>query len=171
MEERQNRDIPEVPTPAQEPAPAPVPEAEAPSDGTGTGYLIVRVSTARGAIPLEGARVDIRTYEDEKGSDPVTRGDIVASLVTGRDGCTVRIPLPTTPAAASESPGASRPYARYSADVFLVGYRRQCYLGIPIFDGITSLQSAFLIPLPEDGSGGTLPEDTQYFPEAGYPEL
>lgn len=171
MEERQNRDIPEVPTPAQEPAPTPVPEAEAPSDGTGMGYLIVRVSTARGAIPLEGARVDIRTYEDEKGSDPVTRGDIVASLVTGRDGCTVRIPLPTTPAAASESPGASRPYARYSADVFLVGYRRQCYLGIPIFDGITSLQSAFLIPLPEDGSGGTLPEDTQYFPEAGYPEL
>ena len=56
MEERQNRDIPEVPTPAQEPAPAPVPEAEAPSDGTGTGYLIVRVSTARGAIPLEGAQ-------------------------------------------------------------------------------------------------------------------
>ena len=45
------------------------------------------------------------------------------------------------------------------------------YLGIPIFDGITSLQSAVLIPLPEDGSGGTLPKDTQYFPETGYPEL
>ncbi len=171
MEERQNRDIPEVPTPAQEPAPTPTPEAETPSGGTGLGYLIVRVSTARGAIPLEGARVDIRTYEDEKDSDPATRGDIVASLITGRDGSTVRLPLPAPSAAASESPGAIQPYARYSADVFLEGYRRKSYLGIPIFDGITSLQSAVLIPLPEDGSGGTRPEDTQYFPETGYPEL
>lgn len=170
MEERQNRDTPEVPTPAPEPTPTPMPEREMPAE-TGVGYLIVRVTTARGAIPLEGARVDIRTYEDEKGSDPTSRGDIVASLITGRDGSTVRVPLPTPPAASSESPGSNHPYARYSADVFLDGYRRQSYLGIPIFDGITSLQSAVLIPLPEDGSGGTIPEDTQYFPETGYPEL
>jgi hypothetical protein len=29
---------------------------------TGTGYLIVRVTTASGAIPLEGAQVGIREY-------------------------------------------------------------------------------------------------------------
>lgn len=164
MEEKQNHDATAAPSPVRDPA------AVSPAE-TGVGYLIVRVTTARGAIPLEGARVDIRTYEEEQSSDPSTRGDIVASLITGRDGTTVRVPLQTQPAAASESPGTKQPYARYSADVFLEGYRRQSYLGIPIFDGITSLQSAVLVPLPEDGSGGTLPEDTQYFPETGYPML
>ncbi len=139
--------------------------------GSGTGYLIVRATTAQGAIPLEGARVDICAYDEEQESDPARRGDAVASLLTGRDGSTTRVPLPTVPAAASEHPGARRPYARYCADVFLVGYRRQSYIGIPIFDGITSLQSAVLVPLPEDGSGGTLPESPQYFPETGYPGL
>ena len=32
---------------------------------TGTGYLIVRVTTASGAIPLEGAQVGIREYSPE----------------------------------------------------------------------------------------------------------
>ena len=112
MEERQNRDIPEVPTPAQEPAPAPVPEAEAPSDGTGTGYLIVRVSTARGAIPLEGARVDIRTCEEEKDSDPATRGDVVASLLTGFR--FLRLPPPQVKAPEQVSPTPAIPPMSFS---------------------------------------------------------
>ena len=165
MEEKQNR-------PESLPAPEPAPSAEAgPRETGGTGYLSVRVTTARGAIPLEGARVDIRTCDEESEVDPSVRGDIVASLVSGRDGNTARLPLPTSPASASESPGTSQPYARYSAEVSLDGYRRQTYLGIPIFDGITSLQPAILVPLPEDGSGGTLPMDPQYFPESGYPGL
>lgn len=166
MEEKQNRPVPL-------PAPETAPPAEAdPRDNSGTGYLIVRVTTARGAIPLEGARVDIRTYEEESEADPSVRGDLVASLVSGRDGSTPRLQLPAPPASASESPGAGKPpYARYSAEVALDGYRRQTYLGIPIFDGITSLQPAVLVPLPEDGSGGTLPMDPQYFPESGYPGL
>lgn len=166
MEENQNRNL-SVPEPSAQTEPSPT---ETPAL-SGIGYLIVRASTARGAIPLAGARVDIRRYEDEKTGDPARRGDIVASLVTGTDGNTVRVPLPTPPASASESPGAATPYGRYSVDVFLEGYRRQSYIGIPIFDGVTSLQSAVLVPLPEDGSGGTLPEDTRYFPEVGYPEL
>ena len=165
MEENQNRDLAYTP-----PTPEPLPQP--PTTGqTGTGYLIVRVSTARGAIPLAGAQVDIRDFNDEEAADPTVRGDIVASLVTGRDGSTARIPLATSPASASETPGASQPYARYSAEVSLDGYRRQTYIGIPIFDGITSLQQAILVPLPEDGSGGTLPMEPQYFPESGYPGL
>lgn len=137
----------------------------------GTGYLIVRVTTARGAIPLEGAQVDIRRYEEESESAPETRGDVVASLVSGRDGNTARIPLSAPPAAESAHPGTAKPYATYTAEIFSEGYRRQTYVGIPIFDGITSLQSAILIPLPEDGSGGTAPQEPQYFQESGFPEL
>lgn len=165
MEEKQNR-------PESLPAPEPAPSAEAgPRETGGTGYLIVRVTTARGAIPLEGARVDIRTCNEESEVDPSVRGDIVASLVSGRDGSTVRVPLSTAPAAASETPGVRQPFARYSAEVAMTGYRRQTYIGIPVFDGITSIQQAILTPLPEDGTGGTGPMEPQYFPESGYPQL
>lgn len=164
MDENQNQGLPPS-APAPSPVPAPAP------DQSGTGYLIVHVTTARGAIPIEGAQVDIRTYEEEASSNPATRGDVVASLTSGRDGNTTRIPLSTPPAGTSERPGSVRPFALYQADVFAEGYRRQSYLGIPVFDGITSLQPAVLVPLPEDGSGGTAPAEPLYFPESGYPNL
>ncbi len=130
----------------------------------GTGYLIVHVTTARGAIPLEGARVDIRTYEPEETSDPDTRADVVASLVSGRDGNTARIPLSAPPKSASEVPGNGTPYALYQAEISLEGYYDQTYIGIPIFDGITAIQPAVLIPLPENGTSSIpRPDDTRYF--------
>lgn len=163
MEEEQARNLPQ-------PDAAPEVSPEPPAAGqTGIGYLIVRVSTARGAIPLSGACVDIRSLDAD--TDAAVRGDIVASLITGRDGSTVRVPLSTAPAAASETPGVRQPFARYSAEVAMKGYRRQTYIGIPVFDGITSIQQAILIPLPEDGTGGTGPMEPQYFPESGYPQL
>lgn len=170
MNENQNQGLPpSASSPAPAPSPSPTP-APAP-DQSGTGYLIVHVTTARGAIPIEGARVDIRSYEEESTSEPATRGDAVASLVSGRDGNTARIPLSAPPAGESEEPGNTRPFALYQAEVFADGYRRQSYLGIPVFDGITSLQPAVLVPLPEDGSGGTVPAEPLYFPESGYPNL
>lgn len=162
MEENQSDRIPQ---------PVPKPESDRPPEFGGTGYLIVRVTTAMGAIPLSGAQVDIRNYADEDTEEPEVQGDILTSMRTGRDGKTAKVALPTPPAAASESPGARQPFARYSVDVSLPGYRRQTYLGVPVFDGITSLQSANLVPLPEDGSGGTAPNTPEYFPESGYPGL
>ena len=165
MDENRNRETPDA-APRQDP-PSPATSGE----NSGTGYLIVRVTTARGAIPLAGAQVDIRDYEDENTAAPVTQGDIIASLVSGRDGNTPKIPLPAPPAADSETPGARQPFSRYSVEVTLPGYRSQTYLGVPIFDGVTSLQPAVLVPLPEDGSGGTVPMNPEYFPESGYPGL
>ena len=131
---------------------------------TGTGYLIVQVTTARGAIPLEGARVDIRSYEDESTSSPDRRGDVVASLISGRDGNTVRIPLSAPPKAYAASPGNGRPYALYQAEVSMEGFFDQTYIGIPIFDGITAIQPAVLIPLPENGSTGIpRPDEIRFF--------
>ena len=50
-------------------------------NNTGYGYMIVRVTTARGAIPLKGATVTISNNdpEFEKG-----RGDIIAVFTTTR---------------------------------------------------------------------------------------
>ena len=125
-----------------------------PTDLPGKGYLVVQVTTARGAIPLEGARVDIRTYEPQDSSDPARRGDVIASLISGRDGNTARIPLSAPPRSASEKPNNGIPYALYQAEVSLEGYFEQNYFGIPIFDGITAIQPAVLIPLPENGTNG-----------------
>ena len=45
-------------------------------------------------------------------------------------------------------------YALYQAEVTLEGYFDQNYFGIPVFDGITAIQPAILIPLPENGTNG-----------------
>lgn len=130
-------------------------------DLTGTGYLIVRATTARGAIPLEGAQVTVRNrlpeFEEE-------RGDAITSVVTDRSGNTRRIELPTLPKAASETPANRKPYATYDVEVFRDGYYQHRYYGIPVFDGITAVQQADLIPLPENGfPDGITPDGTLYF--------
>ena len=43
------------------------------------GYLVVHVTTARGAIPLEGAAVSIRPNE---GEDTTPRADILYATTT-----------------------------------------------------------------------------------------
>ena len=114
----------------------------------GRGYLIVSVRAGEGAIPLEGALVTLR------GGD-ATEGDAIASFITDQSGNTPRITLPAPPRINSESPNGGKPYASYSADISLDGYFTNLYTNIPVFDTITSVQTAYLIPLPEDGRGRT----------------
>ena len=137
----------------------------------GTGYLIIHVTTAGGAIPLEGAKIDVQKYEKESESAPATRGDTIASPVSGIDGNTVRIPLTAPPKILSESPGNGTPYALYTVNVTLDGYHSQSFAGIPIFDGITSIQPVILVPLPENGTTGIPRPDSTRFFEGMNPEL
>ena len=130
------------------------------------GSLIVQVTTAQGAIPLEGARVDIRSYNPE---NALESGDIIASVRSGRDGNTPAVRLVSPPCTYADSPGGPKPYYLYQADVFLNGYYDQVYVGIPIYDGITVLQPAVMVPLPEDGSTDPSRE-TRYF-ETDQPDL
>ena len=103
------------------------------------GYLTVKVSTARGAIPLEGALVQIR------GSDASNSG-ILYSLRTDRDGKTPRITLPTPPLSASQSPGNTPSYADYTVEVFREGYQPLTFEQVPIFPSILSIQPAVMVP-------------------------
>ena len=149
----------------------PLPQSSENPPPEGTGYLIIHVTTAGGAIPLEGAKIDVQKYEKESGSEPATRGDTIASLVSGIDGNTVRIPLTAPPKILSESPGNGTPYALYTVNVTLDGYNSQSFAGIPIFDGITSIQPVILVPLPENGTTGLpRPDSVRYF-EGMNPEL
>lgn len=114
----------------------------------GYGYMIVRVTTARGAIPLEGATVTVHNYypEFENG-----RGDIIAVYDTDASGLTKRFQLSAPPRTLSMSPGNGRSYETYGISVTKEGYYKQYYINAPVFEGITSVQNADMIPLADNG--------------------
>ncbi len=117
----------------------------------GTGRLIFRVSTASGAIPLEGARVIVRNKGEE--GDP-QRGNALAVMYSDRNGRTEVMSLPTVPRSLSLTPqngNAPPPFLCYDAEVTLTGYTTVNFVCIPIFDGVTSVQPADMVPLPENG--------------------
>lgn len=137
---------------------------------TGEGFLAIHVVTARGAIPLEGARVSVRSFDEALG---VPRGDVIASVISGRDGNTPILPLSAPPRTASQEPsnGGPPPFASYFAEVRLEGYFHQSYANLAIFDGITSIQTVDMIPLPENGKTDSFTPDGERFWESENPEL
>lgn len=133
----------------------------------GEGGLVVRVTTARGSIPLEGAQVNIRNYIIEGEG----RGDVIYSLVTGNDGKTSLVRLPTIARSESLTPGNGTPFLTYNVEVFLEGYYSQRYINVPIFDGIIAVQPADMIPLPENGRTDSQTPDGERFFESSVPTL
>ncbi len=107
------------------------------------GYLIVKVSTARGAIPLGNAAVSIR------GGTPETSG-VIHSLSTDRDGLTEKIPLPAPPRADSQAPGGPVPYSLWNIDVFKDGYIPVSFQNVPVYSSVVSVQPAVLVPISEN---------------------
>ena len=134
----------------------------------GNGYLIVHVTTARGAIPLEGAQVTVRDASEEFTEN---RGDVRALLISGRDGNTERIELPAPPVGTSLSPGGAVPFETYNLEVHLEGYRRQIYYALPIFEGITAIQPVDMVPLSENGNGAPFDPREDRFYESTPPIL
>ena len=132
---------------------------------TGTGYLIVRVSTASGALPLSGATVIVRGSETNFSA-------VIARLSSGDDGLTQKIALLTPPRSFSESPTQNqKPYASYNVEVYLDGYLTLLAHNIPIFDGITSIQPAEMIPVPQNGLPDSRPPYNQQTSESNAAEL
>lgn len=111
---------------------------------SGTGYLVVQVTTANTAIPLSGAAVHISRAEPDQ-------SEVLYDLVSGADGRTERVSLSAPARSLSLSPGGGKAYAAYSIEVTSPGYERAIYSQVPVFDGITAIQQANLIPLPEAG--------------------
>ena len=137
---------------------------------SGEGRLIFQITTAGGAIPLEGAEITLR----QSRSPTAPGGDVLAVRYSGRDGKTEAISLPAPARGYSLEPardGSPIPYALYNADVRMEGFYAQSYVSIPIFDGITSIQRASLIPLPENGYEGGVRPDGEMFVEGENPDL
>lgn len=123
---------------------------------SGKGYLTVRVSTARGAIPLQNAEVTFKkSYKDDSG--------VLYRVLTDINGMTEKIELPAPPRSNSESPGKERPYAIYNVEAAMPGYYTQIYENVPVFDGISAIQTAELIPLEKNGVSGNIRYDNIRF--------
>lgn len=138
---------------------------------TGLGRLVFQITTANGAIPLEGAEIILRKFRSDSDGNG---GEIVAVLYSGGDGKTEVLTLPAPARILSLEPardGAPVPYALYDAQVILDNYFTQSYIRIPVFDGITSIQRASLVPLPENGYSQGLRPDGEYFYEGESPNL
>lgn len=134
----------------------------------GYGYMIVKVSTARGAIPLESATVTVHNYDPEFENG---RGDIIATYTTNASGLTERFALPAPPKQLSLSPGNGRSYETYNLSVTKEGYYQQYYMNVPVFEGITAIQNADMIPIPENGQTDRDRIDNGIFFESENPDL
>ena len=167
--------VPQTQSPAppltDRPEPTDRPNSNAATPMTGQGKLVFQITTAGGAIPLEGAEIILREFRSKSDGNG---GNVVAVLYSGVDGKTEVLTLPAPARSLSLEPardGAPVPYALYDADVNLDNYYTQSYIRIPIFDGITSIQRASLIPLPENGYSQGLRPDSEKFYEGESPDL
>ncbi len=105
------------------------------------GELRVAALTGDGAFPVPGAHVTITVRRN--GSER-----LAYLLLTDESGETPTVSLPAPSAALSQQPGNAQPFTVVDIRVFANGYFRAQMLNVPIFAGVTSLQSFRLIPLP-----------------------
>ena len=118
------------------------------------GYLIVKVTTARGAIPLEGASVNIRGGKQEN-------SQVMYSMRTNRDGQTQKVARPAPPRSASQTPSDIPPYSVYNVDVNLDGYVPLFFQNVPIFSGVVSIQPAVMTPTSSSYQGAHSPYEAR----------
>ncbi len=104
------------------------------------GYLQIQARTAREAIPVDGAQVQI--LDDE--------GNVLYRLTTDISGETQPVSLETVDRSFSLNPGyQGTPYANYGAVIDAPGFQDVSVTEIPIFDGETATLPVTLIPLQD----------------------
>ena len=139
-------------------------QKESSTKSLGEGYLTVRVTTARGAIPLDGATVTVT------GNTPGNSG-VIGVYSSGADGLTDRIALPAPPRSNSESPNGRAAFYTYNIEIVKDGYFNQTYQNVPVFEGITAMQTAEMIPLTKNGKPDRASVDNGIFFEGENPNL
>ena len=111
----------------------------------GEGSLIIQATSASGAIPIEGAEVEVR---DNKGN-PISR------QYTDSSGRTAPVKLSAPDSGYSQNPGMVKPYETYIISVKKDGYYTEEFTNLQIFDDAVSIQPVNMKPLAE----GAKPDD------------
>ena len=118
---------------------------------TGLGTLTVRLFTAGGAAPVEGALVII------SGADE-TNGTTRHSLITDVDGKTQAVELAAPLRANSLSPGSpGEIYSRYNVELSRDGYYSKIIRDVPVFAGVSATLPINMIPRSRYDNGDNLP--------------
>ena len=136
---------------------------------TGTGYIIVNVTTANQAIPIDGASVYVYEYLPQQSEG--NPGELITVETTNASGATKRIALPAPDRSISLSPGIKKAYQTYNIDVQKDGYYNQSYINVPVFDSITAIQNVDLIPLSANGRTDGIRNDGIIYYESENPSL
>ena len=123
------------------------------------GYFKVNVTTADGALPVQGARVTVSSVEEN--------GDrkVWGVMLTDRAGTTRELELPAPSLRESfdaDSGSPSRAYSYYQVEVDAEGYYPASYVNVALFPGIVTIQNARLIPYPS-GYEPSVPGEGEIF--------
>jgi len=106
-----------------------------------TGYLIFQVyqeSPLKGVLPVADAKITV--------SKPLGNSYFISKVImTGVDGKTDPIPLPTVQAELSKVPGNDTVCSEYVARVEAPNFTTEDVYNIRIFDGITSIEPIKLL--------------------------
>lgn len=119
------------------------------------GFLITNVRTANGALPVEGATVNIfnsSALSADGSNIPPSDTDVIYSMRTNESGITEKVALATKSKELSTEPGNIRPFLSYNIAVSADGFYDTEFINVPIFPGITSIQTVDLMPVSEFGT-------------------
>lgn len=107
---------------------------------TGRGTMAFRVYTAREALPVVGAEVVISKII---GGKPY----VFSTVATDLSGQTAPLSLPAPEKSLSlDSGNKTQPFSLYDATITKKGYASIKITGIPVFDGVNSVQRTAMIP-------------------------
>lgn len=110
------------------------------SEDTDSGFLQVEVTSGKGAIPIENAKITV--LKDSEGKVPLK------SMTTNNAGETAVIPLPTQ-SMGFQVTRNGKTYSTYNIVISADGYYPAEKLHVPVFSTIKSIQAVDLIPMVE----------------------
>ncbi len=153
-DDQQERGSQSQPTQFPEPQYSSLEDFQAKNSGRGT--MIFRITTAREALPVEGAKCVITKKFGGTGSEIVAEID---TLFTDRSGQTPPRTLPAPPKSLSQQyDNLIQPFSLYDATVSRDGYVDVVLTDIPVFDGVQSVQRVSMLPSLSDSMFENIPE-------------
>lgn len=122
-------------------------EAPEPAPNNSFGYLKVNVRTGNGGRPIKDSIVTVSEVINGK-------ENILRLLSTDESGSTETVRLPAPSNSMGNSPQDYNSFAKYNISAYSKGFFRETSVDAPIFAGVTSVQTFFLIPEPFDYNSG-----------------
>lgn len=134
-----------------------------PQTNSGMADLRVVVTTALGAVPIEGASVTVSTEADQNGART-----LLYSVRTNSSGVTPPLALATPPRANSMTPDGGTPFSVYTVEVAHECFNPVTALRVTMFEGVPAVLPVTMVPLAENQPTGETDLTATGEPQALY---